>query len=371
MGAKKKITSGFDSLMSTVMDLLDLRIPFVMWGSPGMGKTAMIENVCRAKGWHCETIIASIREPTDFLGLPDLAGERTTWRPPDWVYRLHEAHARGQRSVLFLDELSTAGMAVQAALLRVVNERRVGDMPLPETTAIAAAANPPAVHNPMAQEMASPTSNRWAHLQVDEVLKQGWLQNFPIYWGDPPVLEGVDPLVWNEVRAALTAAIRATNVLMDANPSPSEPWASPRTWDFASRYLAKYGRNWREKATAANLKMFVGTSGRAVEESLARSIPDAKEILSKGGLLKITLTHPGDAMMAVNSLVEAIISGKIGANMEDVTESVNAQLWGAVIGGLPRYPGECASALQMLLASKKPFPKGIDADTIRKALESE
>lgn len=41
------------------------------------------------------------------------------------------------------DEISTAPPAVQAALLRVVLERVVGDLELPDGVAVIAAANPP------------------------------------------------------------------------------------------------------------------------------------------------------------------------------------------------------------------------------------
>jgi len=46
-------------------------------------------------------------------------------------------HGRG---ILFLDEITTAPPAVQAALLRVVLERVVGDVALPEAVSVVAAA---------------------------------------------------------------------------------------------------------------------------------------------------------------------------------------------------------------------------------------
>ena len=58
---------------------------------------------------------------------------------PGLGWRLAEAG----RGLLFLDELSTAPPAVQAALLRVVLERVVGDLTLPDEVAVVAAANPP------------------------------------------------------------------------------------------------------------------------------------------------------------------------------------------------------------------------------------
>ena len=61
------------------------------------------------------TVIASVHEPSDFSGLPivgdDPAEQGVPMAPPDWAVRL----VRAGRGLLFLDELSTAPPAVQAA----------------------------------------------------------------------------------------------------------------------------------------------------------------------------------------------------------------------------------------------------------------
>jgi len=80
--------------------------------------------------------------------------------PPDWAVRLVQAG----KGLLFLDELSTAPPAVQAALLRLVLERRVGALHLPPGVRIVAAANP---RSSAADgwELSAPLANRFVHLQ--------------------------------------------------------------------------------------------------------------------------------------------------------------------------------------------------------------
>ena len=87
----------------------------------------------------CETVIGSLREPSDFAGLPVVHDDGVRMEPPSWAKRLQVAGA----GYLFLDELSTSPPAVQAAMLGVALERRIGDLLLPRAVQVVAAANPP------------------------------------------------------------------------------------------------------------------------------------------------------------------------------------------------------------------------------------
>src|SRR3984957_5272722 len=108
------------------------RVPVLLWGAPGTGKTSVIRAMAEPVGCPCETVFPPTREPSDFAGLPVVVGDGVRFAPPAWARRLAEAG----RGLLFLDELSTAPPAVQAALLRVVLERVVGDLELPPEGAV-------------------------------------------------------------------------------------------------------------------------------------------------------------------------------------------------------------------------------------------
>ena len=134
-------------------------VPVLVWGGPGVGKTSGITAIARSSGLHFEAVIASIREPSDFAGLPVVGEHGVTFAPPDWAKRL----AAAGRGILLLDELSTAPPAVQSALLRVVFERQVGDLTLPAGVRIVAAANPPE-EAADGWDLAPPLANRFCHL---------------------------------------------------------------------------------------------------------------------------------------------------------------------------------------------------------------
>src|SRR6204780_3897921 len=86
------------------------RVPVLLWGAPGTGKTSAIRAMARIMELPCETVIASIREPSDFAGLPIVVGDGVRFAPPAWARRLAEA-GRGR---LFPGQLSTAPPAGQA-----------------------------------------------------------------------------------------------------------------------------------------------------------------------------------------------------------------------------------------------------------------
>src|SRR5512139_2442913 len=139
-------------------------LPVLLWGEPGIGKTAALNRLAETLDLPLTTVIASVHEPSDFSGLPvvgdDPAEQGVPMAPPDWAVRL----VRAGRGLLFLDELSTAPPAVQAALLRLVLERRVGALRLPPGVRIVAAANP---RSSAADgwELSPPLANRFVHLQ--------------------------------------------------------------------------------------------------------------------------------------------------------------------------------------------------------------
>jgi hypothetical protein len=288
-------------------------LPVLLWGEPGIGKTAALNQLAGALDLPLTTVIASVHEPSDFSGLPvigeDPARHGVPMAPPDWAVRL----ARAGRGLLFLDELSTAPPAVQAALLRLVLERRVGALHLPPGVRIVAAANP---RSSAADgwELSAPLANRFVHLQ--------WTYNHDVVirglggvWpkAELPVL---DP---GRLAAAVAYARRAVCGLLAARPTlvhklPSGearrggPWPSPRSWDMTLRLVAF--------ATAAGtsrdvLSMLVrGTVGDGPGLELLASLdrmdlPDPEELLANPSTA--ALPERGDLRQAVlDGVVEAV-----------------------------------------------------------------
>lgn len=218
-------------------------LPVLLWGEPGIGKTAALNQLAASLDLPLTTVIASVHEPTDFSGLPVIGADPATngipMAPPDWAVKL----ARSGHGLLFLDELSTAPPAVQAALLRLVLERQVGTLRLPPGVRIVAAANPRASAAD-GWELSAPLANRFVHLQWTydhDVVVRGLGGTWP-----RAALPCLEPHRLEEsvayARRAITELLSARPTLVHQLPKTETrrggPWPSPRTWDMALRLVA-------------------------------------------------------------------------------------------------------------------------------------
>jgi len=287
------------------------RVPVLLWGAPGTGKTSTIRAMAEAMDLPCETVIASIREPSDFAGLPVVVGDGVRFAPPTWARRLAEAG----RGLLFLDELSTAPPAVQAALLRVVLERVVGDLALPPEVAVVAAANPPE-QAADGWDLSAPLANRLCHLSWDteplaiaDGLAGGWaapqVPALPDGWQAEEQLARGLVAAFLHLRPALACAPPA-----DAT-SAGRGWPSPRTWEMAARLWAAGGvAGAGDAARSALVRGAVG-DGAGVE-FLAwlteMDLPDPEAVLADPG--SFVLPERGDRAYAALAAVAAAVAAQ-------------------------------------------------------------
>ncbi|MES2170434.1 MAG: AAA family ATPase [Actinomycetota bacterium] len=216
------------------------RIPVLLWGNPGEGKTAVVESAA-AQGWLVETVIITHSEPSDFAGLPVVAPDGSVrLAPPAWARRLAD-HAGP--SIAFFDEFSTASPALQAAALRPLTHYEVGSLQLPPTVSFVAAANPADVAA-AGWELAAPTASRFVHLDWGmpyDVFAEG------LVTGAWPILpahsepESYRDLLSSE-RVLVSGFLRVRESQLSVIPANAaergRAFPTPRTWDYAARLSA-------------------------------------------------------------------------------------------------------------------------------------
>lgn len=203
---------------------LTLREPLMIWGQPGVGKSALIAQIAEEKDAHLIDIRLSQYDSVDLRGIPspDTKTRVTHWNMPSTLpFKGNPAFAEITKPIiLFLDEVNSAAPAVSAVAYQLINDRRVGEHELMENVVVIAAGNREGDKG-VTNRMPLPLANRFTHIEigVDVDAFCDWLTNNN--------LGGVG-VAFLQFRKNLVTTFDATK--------PEKSFATPRTWAKAFRY---------------------------------------------------------------------------------------------------------------------------------------
>lgn len=340
----------------------------LFWGKPGVGKTTQVEAVARAMGAHLITIIASIREPSDFLGLPMPDGKGgATYAAPSWAREANTHAANGKLVIVFFDEITTCAPAVQASLLRVVNEGYVGDLKLHENVVFLAAANPPEIAAG-GYDLAPPMANRWMHIDWQDPSAAEWSAGMLSGWQESlEVMSANDTMALMEktyaradakARGLVTGFLKSNSQHLlklpdSGDPNASRAWPSPRTWELAIRAIAA--------GEAANLPqgerdmmlggcVGVGVAGELIQYQLSADLPDPEKLLDADDPKTVWFHNPErpDVSAAVLNSCTALVTPKNATRRVERATS----LW-RLVGEIASEAGDLAVTAAIALTHAK------------------
>lgn len=199
-------------LLEVLLNVAPVR-PVFIWGAPGIGKSAIVEQFANEVGLPCVSLLGSQLAPEDIIGIPQIKGETSEFLPPKMI-------ARKDPYVLFLDELNACSQEVQKAFYSLIHERRVGEYHLPEGSIVIGAGNR-AQDSAIVKTMSSALINRMFHVQ---------LKADPSQW-----------LAWayeNDIHPWITEYIsQRPDQLFSEPPKTEEPYSTPRSWHMLSDAL--------------------------------------------------------------------------------------------------------------------------------------
>lgn len=244
-------------MMRAIAACVAARVPALLIGAPGQGKTAKLEAMSRSWGYYFESLTGSNREATDFLGLPfedrytsphdgtehKVQGSLSL----DWAIRLNEqAKARPETgSVVLLDECNLQE-DVMKAFLRVVEERIAGPDRFEDNVAMLLAMNPTHLSTG-GYDLPAPFANRMIHLEwVHD--HDAWADAFLNGFADVtyPSLDALlgprDAETSTRVRSAIAQFLNVHPEHRNGCPeddidAASGPWQSIRMWTKAAQAL--------------------------------------------------------------------------------------------------------------------------------------
>lgn len=266
-----------NTLPRSVQALIAADVPVMLWGPPGTGKTAAVMQAALEEEAHVEVLVGSTVDPVDVGGfiIPQPNGD-TRVSPPPWVRRLRGSLDLGRQSWLFLDELSCAPPSVQAALLRVINERSAAGVDLSGCRVLAAAN--PAETATDGGWLAPATANRMSHVEW-RLDRKVWLTGTLAGW------RKARTQAWAAAAASVAGWIsRSPDALLavPTNSSSSRAWPSPRMWTAGISALAMLDGGARNGCALEVMSACVGApaANEWMTWVMQQDLPDAEDVLA-------------------------------------------------------------------------------------------
>ena len=188
-------------------------------------------------------------------------------------------------------------------MLRVVDERVVGDLALPREVSIIAAANP--VDSAAGGwDLSAASANRWLHVQW-----AGWSAS---QWCSWALSQG-----WGDVGATTAAYLAAHAEALHQMPvdmtTRGAAWPSRRTWARGCQVLKTSGAPLHHEMAVAIMAAAVGpAAAKGWSEYVRRcDLPDPEALLAEPG--RLVLPPRGDQILAaLGSVTSAVLGKKTG-----------------------------------------------------------
>jgi hypothetical protein len=127
-----------EGLKKLLRSAIPARMPVLIKGTPGIGKTEITEQVCDELGYRLITEIASTSDPTDWKGLPATGGKYAEFKPFENLGEILEAT---EPTAWFFDDVAQCPEAVQNSIMHLFQKRCIGKYRIPDCVSLLAASN--------------------------------------------------------------------------------------------------------------------------------------------------------------------------------------------------------------------------------------
>jgi hypothetical protein len=191
--------------------------PVFIWGPPGIGKSALVEQFACDVGLDCVSLLGSQLAPEDLIGVPRIVDDRSVFCPPRMI-------AREEPYLLFVDELNACSFEVQKAFYSLINDRRLGEYRLPQGSVVVGAGNR-AQDQAIVKPMSSALMNRMLHVELKPTARD---------WLDWAYAMGIHDWIIRYVETR-------PDHLFIPPPKTEETFTTPRSWHILSDALLAYG----------------------------------------------------------------------------------------------------------------------------------
>lgn len=190
--------------------------PVFLWGPPGVGKTAIVNQLARKYNFKLYSFYLYFYNITDLRGFPDLRSNDkfVVWKRNDF---LPWEDTETDFAILFLDELGNSDLDTMKAALQIALERKVSEHKLSDKVFIIAA------------------SNRIEDSQFINMLPDPLINRFDHYEIIPDVDSWIEWAIKNKIHPMIISFIKFKPDMLYKKIDGYLNFASPRSWEFANK----------------------------------------------------------------------------------------------------------------------------------------
>jgi hypothetical protein len=240
---------------------LNARLPILLKGAPGIGKTDIIKQACAAASQHLIISHPVVSDPVDYKGFPFVIDNEAHFLPFGDLNQLIKTQTP---TTYFLDDLGQAPASVQAAAMQLILERRINGHRVSNLVTFLAA-----------------TNRKTDQAGVSTILEPVKSRFASIIELEPDVDDWVKWAIQSNLPPELIAFIRfRPNLLHDFTPTSSlDNTPSPRTVHNVARLMQA------NLPPELQYEAFTGAAGEGFATELVgflhiyRSLPDVDDIL--------------------------------------------------------------------------------------------
>ncbi len=271
-------------------------VPFLQ-SSPGIGKSSIIREIAKEYDLDLIDIRLSQVDPTELNGFPAINGNVASYVPMS-IFPLQGASLPKNKKgwILFLDEMSSAPPAVQAAAYKLILDRMVGQSKLHDEVYVVAAGNL-ITDNAVVSHLSTALQSRVVHIFLEAGLE--------------------DFKEWAYLNNVSTNVISFLNfrpaLLHSFDPDHNDcTFPCPRTWEFVSNIE----KTFQNGIPDYGVMLFQGTLGKAAGLEFASFIAIQKDLISYDDIINNPSScrlpkEPSTQWALVGMMIEKVVAADI------------------------------------------------------------
>jgi hypothetical protein len=271
------------------------KMPVLITGAPGVGKTELVRSVITSLGWDSLFMHPVVSESIDFKGLPGIVDNLAEFLPYGNLRLMMDAK---KPLLVFLDDLGQAEPSVQKAIMQLLLERTINGKRISEHVVFVAATNRQQ-DKAGVSSILEPVKSRFYTIVNLDIHLDDWIE-----WAIPNNM----PMDLIQFLRFIPTAITEFKPTREIKNS-----ACPRTIAMVGDMMAKGLPKEMEK------EVFAGTVGEEFATKfcsflkVSRELPDPKEILANP--TKIAVPESLDAQYAITGALAYHVNKSTLANM--------------------------------------------------------